>query len=770
MPLLDRKLRRDLWSVRWRVAAMVLTIACGVAIWIGISQATGNLLQTQERMLDEHNAPDLELTFLPEDLINLPDIAGTPGVAAVEGRLVMPGTIELKDGSPLTALILFLPQPAPTQYRLDFLAGRPFRQGANEVVIDRALADYHGYSLGDEIVVQVGAQTYRQTVVGISLSPEFLVTSSNPDYVIAEVGTLGVVYADIGLVQDALGFGMVNDLLVRYAPQSDRAEVAQAVTERARRLQLEKVTPREDGYSYKSVRMDVTAFQVYSPAIVVTLLGLSLGMGTITFRRFIVERLGEFGVLRVLGFSTMRLIGAFVRIALILGGLGGVLGILFGLALGWGFAEVYAKAMHLPIVEHRIDGSTVLAGSALGAITALIAVMLASLPVLRWNIPRLFSGAATLMAGSGRRWARSALIEYTLRSLWRERGLGVASVVAMAGATAVAISYGIAMTSTFETVEHSFGSERWEYALDFAYPLYDDEASDLAAQGKGVEATEPYLRTAVDLRSGDRYVIGVAVGVAPDSQLRPQTVAEGRPVEARGEIVLSVDLARDLNAWPGSDVLVEKGDTARSLRVVGITNDIFLKTVTLTLTDLQAISQMGEKISGLYMTAAPETPAALMQRAETARVTDKTQLVDHFRREIRDMMGIVYITIGFSVATLLLFVSTLIHLGIAERRGEYAILRSLGLSAPRLRNMILLRVALQLLAAQVIAVPLGLLIASGLNERMGEAWFSVNTSASLTDFAGPMLAALLVAPIVTLSGVRAVMALNVPEWLRRRMV
>ena len=327
MRLLDRKLRLDLWTIRGRIAALVLIIASGVAILVGIDLAINNLLNTQKRLLDEMDYADLDLLFLPEDVQNLPGIAGIPGVAQVERRLMLPGTLWLRDGKPLTALMVFQPAPEPRLNRVRMLAGRPFVQGQNEVVIDRALAEFHGYGVGDQIVVQVGRQAYRRTVVGIALSPEFLVTSSNPDYVIAEPGSLGVAWGDLGEVSDALGFTMVNDLLVRFQPGHDRKPAVANVMRAMDRVNLEKATPRSESYSVLSVRMDLTAFGVYSPAIIVTLLALSVAMGIITFRRFMVEKQREFGVLRALGFSRWRLVVSLAKLGALLGLAGGVAGI-----------------------------------------------------------------------------------------------------------------------------------------------------------------------------------------------------------------------------------------------------------------------------------------------------------------------------------------------------------------------------------------------------------------------------------------------------------
>jgi ABC-type lipoprotein release transport system permease subunit len=403
--------------------------------------------------------------------------------------------------------------------------------------------------------------------------------------------------------------------------------------------------------------------------------------------------------------------------------------------------------------------------------TGLVALITASLP-LYGRSPRtlLQERVPTTSSGSSARLAMfSVSVRYSLRSLARERGLTLAAIAAMAGAVAVAISYGVAMTSTFRTVDESFRHDRWDYAVDFQYSLYRDEA-DALVRDSGARQAEPYYRTLVDIRSQDAHALAQLVGLTPGDNLRRQQPIQGRPLAGADEAVISYDLARDLGLQLGSPLALGKGTQTRTVRIVGITNDIFLRTVTVALSDAQFLAQAEDKVTGYYLVGAADARLALLTREETARVTDKRQLVEHFRREVREMMGIVYITIIFSVAVCIVFVTTLVYLGIAEKRGEYAILLSLGFGARRVRRIILAGVAVQILGALVVATPMAWLIAVGLNARMGEAWFAVNTYWELSNFVWPMFATVLIGPVVGFLGVRAVLQLNMPDYLRGRAI
>ena len=775
MRLLDLLILRDLLNIRGRIISLLLIIACGVGILFGIQTALNDLVSTQDAVMDRMNMADLEISLLPEDVNNLPHLTDVSGVSAVESRLVMPGVINRPYEAYLSALVLFQGKEGLDLNQLSVLEGRMFRVGAGETVIDRGLAVYHGYRVGDRIDVRVGSKTLSLKITGIVMSPEFLVTSSNPDYVIVQPGSLGVMWTDIGQVSDALGFRMVNSLLFKFQKGAAPESVTRNIVDALNGKSIEKVTPREQGYSYKHVRMEVTAFAVYSPAIIITLCLLSLAMGVITFRRFFIEQQKGFGTIAALGYRRNLIMRSLLKMGCAIGALGGLLGLLIGWGLGWAFSSVYAAAMSLPLVVHSFDWILALGGFLLGLSVGCVSIMVAARSVL-WRSPKSLmldmsepsrNGTVDGRVFGGARFG--VVVRHALRSMVRERWLTISSILAIAGAVAVAVSYGMAMTSTLATVEENFEQERWQYAVDFQYPIYPDEVEGVI--GKGEEDVQSYFRTSADVLYGGKHSVGVLVGQDPDGVLHQGRPAWGRQARANDEVMISNDIARALGVTLGNSLEVRKGEVKRHLRVVGVTNDIFLRTVSTTLETVQALAQAEDKATGAYVSDMVGGEGGIDRiRRNTemvARVTDKKDAVNHFRKQMHDKMGIVYITIVFSIGVAILFVTTIIYLGISERRGEYAILRSLGFSGGRLRRIIYVGVFVQIGIALVISVPLSVLLVQILNHRMGAAWFAVQMHAGIMDFVWPFLAATIVAPVVSYLGGRQVLALRISDYLRR---
>jgi putative ABC transport system permease protein len=351
MRALTRKLFRDVWRIRWRALSVALTVACGGGAFAGIEMAAGSLFNTRDVLLGRMHFADLEVQFLPEDVANLPDLSGIAGVRAVERRLILPGTVLLDDGRRIVGTLVFLEAPRPGINALELVAGRPLQPNdPASAVIERSLAVSHGFTVGDRIRVRVGEKLYESRIDGVAISPEYLLTAANADYVVPEKGALGVVFTGLGRVSDAIGFTMVNDLLFRFEPGADPSGVTAAILARLGRLSLERVQPREEHCIWKYLPVDLEAFEINTPSLVVILGVLAFVLTLITVNRLVLDQRREIGVLLALGYGRARVLMAYLGAGALLGVIGGVMGVGLAFLFRNLFAGAYADALGMPLV------------------------------------------------------------------------------------------------------------------------------------------------------------------------------------------------------------------------------------------------------------------------------------------------------------------------------------------------------------------------------------------------------------------------------------
>lgn len=187
MLALNRKLFRDLLSLRAQVAITAILVACGVSLLISSWSAYHSLSDSRDRYYRDYAFADLfcELKRAPLDIVR--KLERIPGVNVVEPRLVIEGLIDLMGkgsvyGKRELAVGRFISVPAgkqPALNRLYLREGRlPAIGGAEggevEVVLHEGFARANGLRPGDSLSVLLRGQRERLKVVGIALSPEYV--------------------------------------------------------------------------------------------------------------------------------------------------------------------------------------------------------------------------------------------------------------------------------------------------------------------------------------------------------------------------------------------------------------------------------------------------------------------------------------------------------------------------------------------------------------------------------------------------------------------
>ena len=88
MSLLDRKLWRDISALRGQVISIALVVAAGVAVFVASISTYDLLLGGRDRFYAETRFPQVFVTLKRAPLSIVSQLEATPGVAAVEPRIV----------------------------------------------------------------------------------------------------------------------------------------------------------------------------------------------------------------------------------------------------------------------------------------------------------------------------------------------------------------------------------------------------------------------------------------------------------------------------------------------------------------------------------------------------------------------------------------------------------------------------------------------------------------------------------------------------------
>jgi putative ABC transport system permease protein len=778
MSTISKNLIRELRKRPWRLLGLCLIIAGGTGFYAAIDMAMESMPHTLGAFYKTTAFADLEVMILPEDIVNLPALGDIPGVAKVGTRLIMPSIISRPDGNPMTGLLILSDTPQPEVNAFQINQGTTFRSGGGSVVIERSLAKYHGYKVGDILVSKVGEKIYRDTVTGIATSPEFFSSASNPDYALPEKGTLGVAFGGIDRISAALGFTLVNDIIFKLAPGASYAQVKADVLDRLKGASIEKVTRQEEHFSHQNVMIRVRNYKIFTSAIILTLLLLAGIVAFITFDRLVIEQRREIGTLLALGYPKGALIGNAAVLGAGLGAISGLAGWPIALLLRNVFTASFMKANGLAFVSNYTGWQPLAAAMVLGILIAMVSMTTPFILLLRATPARVIKPVLHdgklrkefIRTLSGWENALSIPYRYALRNLIRRPGMTALSAVIMGFALGVPISYAISLTSNVMTMLHSFDQENWDLAVDFLHPIFSDEADSLLHL-PGVTSVHPYFRHFGEVGQGTRFVDTRILGIEPGNPLRPTRVIEGRDLAGPpDELILSRDIAKDIGASAGTTVTMRVGGETRPFRVVGITSDIFTRQVVLPYATAQSLSQFEGKATGAYLSGQGIDKKALLSMAEIARVSDKGMMLSMLRERWKGSMTIVYVTTVFSLIMAIIFIFMTVNLNILEKKGEFATLLSLGYRKAETLKIMFTETGTQLALAIAVSVPLALILAWHFNRKMSEAWFENYFYAKPSDFLFPLLCAIILVPWVVLLSARNIFRFDLGTELRYREI
>lgn len=777
---LNLALFRGALKMKWRLVAAGMILGSALAMYAGIYSAIESLFGYRDMLYSSLNIADLEVRIVPEDNVNLPALEGIPGVAAVERRLQLPGNIDLASGGKLYAGFIALDPPGQIN-RLRIDQGQALDESRpTEVVIERSMANHHGFKVGDRFSLNIGKDRYDLTVRGIALSPEFLIDSANPNFFLPSKGSLGVVFAPYSLVEARLGYKLVNSVVVKADKGAAIDQVEKAVLSAlGKKVTIDESTPLKRQFSHLFLEQDLGAFAIFIPAIVLIFVTSALVVTVFLMYQWLTEKRSEIGVLMALGYCKVQIALAFATPVLLIALIGLVSGTLLSFVLLYGFGLDYSAALGFPKPDLALRPALLLQGYA-GVLAALaISAAIPLRQIVQLSPREAIKGASGENAPNVKRvcprisaaLSRSVVLRYAIRNLQRAKGVALMTVIAVALSLGASLAYFISLTSFEHAIVSKYADDRWDLSVDFLSPLWDDELDALRATA-GVTRVDPYLRGAVKIRNGERTEPSFLLGIDPGSPSRRLRIVEGRLVspDDRSAIVLEKKAADALGYKVGDTIVVEAREKAWNARLVGVFSGVLPGEAYASLAQAQEWFDMSGQVSGAFLdTGAGLTdPDQLYRLDRVGRVTEKARLIREIVHHLNEVTGIVILAFAFSLLVAVLFLFSTTAFGVLRRQGEYAMLRTIGFSDGTVARIVLLEVSLVGMVGVAIASCAGVGLSSFLNGVLSEAWFKIDTVVTMKDIAIVLVPGLLFLPLTAWPPIRNILRAGLVPMLRKR--
>ncbi len=370
---------RGFMQRKLRVLLSAIAIALGVALMAGtyiltdtINKSFAGIFQVANRGHDVVITPTqalgrntrVQTSPITEQM--LAQVRSTPGVAEAAGSIFTPGTFLDVHHKRLTngGAPAFVASESPKRFQSFTAVKGRFPVNAEEVAIDEATASRAGLHVGQQMLVAGSAPAKRYTIVGITKfgggqsfggAGAAILTLPEAQRVVSQQGHFDQL--DVA-AQPGVAPGALRDRV--------RAALPATVDVRTGSEQASKDT--------KDLESNLGFLRTF--LLVFAYVSLVVGAFIIfnTFSITVAQRTREFGLLRTLGGSRAQIMRAVVYESLLLGVVGGVLGLLGGIALAPALNALFkAFGADLPHNGTVLQTRTIVVSLLVGVIVTLLA-------------------------------------------------------------------------------------------------------------------------------------------------------------------------------------------------------------------------------------------------------------------------------------------------------------------------------------------------------------------------------------------------------------
>ncbi len=682
---------KNLWRRKTRSILTILGIAIGVAAVVALGAIANNLMVNYGSMASNPNA---DVTVMQKDAIDISfssitgdlgdRLRGIPDVEVVDPVLIAWAT-----GENLPFFMAFGYEPnslAVRRFRI--VEGKPV-SGARQMALGKQVAQDLDKGVGDTL--RIMGTPYQ--IVGIYETGQAM----------EEAG--GVV-----TLEEAQDIARKPRQVNAYQIKVRNPQQVDAVVERIRTLFPELFVSRGSGNEAAEQWMGMVSGLAWGIAGIAIIIG-GLGMMN-TMVMSVIERTREIGVLRALGWRRSQVLGMIMGEALLLSFVGGLLGILVGVAL----IEAASRA---PGYGGMLQGGYTPGIFAQGLITALLLGTVGGIYPAWWAgrltpIEALrYEGGAGSGRGAGRQGARLPTV---LRDLGRRKMRTALTVLGIGvGVSALVALNGIAEGMINQFNNFAGGSAIGDISVmqkdlpDMSLSTIDERVGRAI---QGMPQVESVSGMILGFTSQPGLPFFIVSGLEPDEPpMRHYPVVEGRSIQRPNEILLGRGAAEALKKQVGDSLELASG----TYRVVGIYETGVAWEDTggvMAMIEAQRVFAKPRQVSYYLIDVRDPADVEYVRQAVEKRFPDMSASIStEFAQNTDDIQSMQAMINGVVFVALLVggivILNTMV-MTIYERTREIGTLRALGWHKRRILGMVVREAILISLLAGVVGILLGM--------------------------------------------------------------
>jgi putative ABC transport system permease protein len=729
--VLDRKLLRDLWRLKWQVAAIALLIACGVSVAVMAFSTQRSLVNAQSSYYAQTHFGNLFAKATRAPLSVAADLARIDGVVAVDPRATKSGLMEIPGLlRPATALLISLPDDDRRALnRIVIVAGRlPDPHRSDEAVALKTFLDAAHVSLGERLSVVIDEHRLTFTIVGAALSPEYVyVPSSSP---MPDDAHQGVLWAPRDAVERPSGLGgAFSEVSLALAPNASESGAIAAID---RILAPHGGAPaygREDQVSNKFQDDRIQRLGIMAVVLPPVFLIVAAALVNLVLGRLVQTEREQIGLLKAFGYGDLEAASIYLKMSGLVGVIGVVVGGASGGWLGQGIIGMLAPYMRFPHLSAQFPWAAFGVAAIVSIAAALAGSLLAVLRVVRMSpaVAMQTPAPTSFRKGIVERFGVWRIFDQPtrmiVRNLERFPARAALTVAGLSVSLALLVGSQFLFASVDEVVDQAYyRAHRWTDEIGFGDTRDVHVVTELAHL-PAVLSAEPVRTEQGRMRANARQERIAVVGLDDGANLDQPLDMQGRPIAFEGHgVVLSIALAHRLAVRAGDFVELEIMDERRPrmlLPVTAIADDYAGLTAYMARNALNRAMGDGDEASGADLMVAPETRGdfyrSLARIPQVVGAASRDDTVASFRSAVTDTMTIeMTFFLGFAGAIAFGVAYNISRIALADRSRDLATLCVLGFGPGECAYIL----CGELIFLALLAMPVGVMLGLGLVKEL----------------------------------------------------
>ncbi|MGD8711874.1 MAG: ABC transporter permease [Thiohalophilus sp.] len=708
--------------------AIAMVIVGGVGIFIMSLSTLQSLFETRETYYREHHFADVFASLKRAPLSLARQIEEIPGVDKVETRVVAYVSLDVPYyDDPVSAHLVSLPDNSRGLLNQVYVRnGRMIEPGRDdEVLVSEKFAQAHSLRSGDKLSATINGRRQTLNVIGVALSPEYIYQIA-PGAIFPDNHRYGVLWMSRKPLATAYDMdGAFNNVTLTLIKGANEQDVIDRLDTLLEPYGGTGAYSREDQHSNRFMTEELKQQRTIATVFPIIFFGVAAFLLNVVISRLISLEREQIAALKAFGYSNFAVGLHYIKLVLLIVGVGIIGGIFAGIWMGKALSNNYMEFFSLPFMIYVLKPQVVIAAASISILVAVLGTLhavrnAARLPpaqAMRPEQPAIYK--ATIIERLGlQRWF-SQPTRMILRHIERRPFKSLLTTLGIAMACGVMLVTGFQEGSIDEMVKVQYGmSQREDLLITYTEPTSARSLYSLNSL-QGVEYVEGVRDVPALLKYQHRSYRTAMQGIPPDSKLLRLLDNELNVIDLPQDgVVLTDYLAKLLHIKPGDFLTVEvlEGDRpVLQVPVIGTAKQDLGMNAYMQLSPLNRLLKEGKVITSARLKVDHQNInniySDLKEMPRVAGVIEQQSAIDAFYDNVAKMIlfyNFITTLLGGSIAFGVVYNS--MRIALSERNRELASLRVLGFERGEVAYILLGELALLTL----VAIPIGFVIGYGL--------------------------------------------------------